>query len=101
MTWLSIWRRCRPEYKARWSTAFLVCIDDGVPGSPDQTVALRIVVLADRLYTTTTTTTPTRSPSPATARWIFTEEMINGGYRKKPLRATSSGGSVASPNPKV
>jgi cell division protein ZapE len=66
---------------------------DGVPAvflenvhaAPDQSVALRLVVLADRLYDAGTPVTVSGAKLDA----IFTEEMLAGGYRKKYLRATS------------
>lgn len=51
----------------------------------DQAVALRLVVLADRLYDAGIPVTS----SGAKLDEIFTEEMLAGGYRKKYLRATS------------
>lgn len=72
------------KYKALVDGVSLVCID-GVHPAPDQTVALRIVVLADRLYDADIPVTVAGSKLDE----IFTEEMINGGYRKKYLRATS------------
>lgn len=51
----------------------------------DQAVALRIVVLADRLYDAGIPVTV----SGAKLDQIFTAEMLDGGYRKKYLRATS------------
>ena len=51
----------------------------------DQAVALRIVVLADRLYDASVPVTV----SGAKLDQIFTQEMLEGGYRKKYLRATS------------
>ncbi len=72
------------KYKALVDDVSLVCID-GVHPAPDQTVALRIVVLADRLYDADIPVTVAGSKLDE----IFTEEMINGGYRKKYLRATS------------
>ena len=51
----------------------------------DQAVALRIVVLADRLYDASIPVTV----SGAKLDEIFTQEMLDGGYRKKYLRATS------------
>lgn len=57
----------------------------GVRAAPGQDVALRLVALADRLYDRAV---PVRiSGQPLSA--LFTEEMLNGGYRKKYLRATS------------
>ncbi|MCX4094795.1 cell division protein ZapE [Nocardia sp. alder85J] len=51
----------------------------------DQAVALRIVVLADRLYDAGIPVTV----SGAALDRIFSEEMLGGGYRKKYLRAIS------------
>ncbi|WP_149359856.1 cell division protein ZapE [Lolliginicoccus suaedae] len=51
----------------------------------DQAVALRLVVLADRLYDASIPVIV----SGAKLDEIFTEEMLAGGYRKKYLRATS------------
>ena len=51
----------------------------------DQAVALRMVVLADRLYDAGTPVTVSGAPLDK----IFSEEMLGGGYRKKYLRAIS------------
>ena len=51
----------------------------------DQAVALRLVVLADRLYDAGTPVTV----SGAKLDEIFSQEMLDGGYRKKYLRAIS------------
>ncbi len=51
----------------------------------DQAVALRMVVLADRLYDAGTPVTVSGVPLDK----IFSEEMLGGGYRKKYLRAIS------------
>ena len=61
-----------------------VCLS-GVKPLPDQSIALRLVVLADRLYDAGI---PVRN-SGMQLDQIFTEEMVAGGYRKKYLRATS------------
>ena len=61
-----------------------VCLSD-VRAVPNQAVALRVVVLADRLYDAGI---PVRN-SGEPLDHIFTEEMLAGGYRKKYLRATS------------
>ncbi|SDI44817.1 cell division protein ZapE [Rhodococcus triatomae] len=58
---------------------------DGVHAAPDQSVALRLVVLADRLYDESIPVTV----SGAKLDEIFTPEMLAGGYKKKYLRATS------------
>jgi cell division protein ZapE len=57
----------------------------GVHPAPDQNVALRLVAFADRLYDRAIPVVVTGEPLPA----LFTEEMVNGGYRKKYLRAVS------------
>ena len=61
-----------------------VCLR-GVGALPDQSIALRMVVLADRLNAARI---PVRN-SGEKLDAIFTEEMLAGGYRKKYLRATS------------
>ncbi|WP_333619317.1 cell division protein ZapE [Dietzia sp.] len=61
-----------------------VCLEDVHPVA-NQAIALRVVVLADRLYDAGI---PVRN-SGAKLDEIFTEEMLNGGYKKKYLRATS------------
>ncbi|MDT7725062.1 MAG: cell division protein ZapE [Actinomycetota bacterium] len=53
--------------------------------APDQTVGLRLVALADRLYDSAIPVVVSGEPLPT----LFTEEMLNGGYRKKYLRAIS------------
>src|SRR5699024_2859319 len=58
---------------------------ENVHAARDQAVALRLVVLADRLYDAGVPVTV----SGARLDEIFTEEMLAGGYRKKYLRATS------------
>ena len=58
---------------------------DGVHPAQDQSVALRLVVLADRLYDASIPVTV----SGAKLDEIFTPEMLAGGYKKKYLRATS------------
>ncbi|MEP9392652.1 cell division protein ZapE [Gordonia sp. VNQ95] len=72
------------KYKDLVEGVSLVCISDVHPAS-DQSVALRIVVLADRLYDANIPVTVSGSKLDE----IFTEEMLHGGYRKKYLRATS------------
>lgn len=57
----------------------------GVHPVTDQAVALRLVVLADRLYDAGTPVTV----SGAKLDEIFSQEMLDGGYRKKYLRAIS------------
>ncbi|WP_028476629.1 cell division protein ZapE [Nocardia sp. CNY236] len=58
---------------------------DNVHPVTDQAVALRIVVLADRLYDASVPVTV----SGAKLDEIFSAEMLEGGYRKKYLRAIS------------
>lgn len=57
----------------------------GVHAAPDQDVALRLVALADRLYDRAI---PVRVSGEPLSN-LFTEEMLQGGYRKKYLRAIS------------
>lgn len=57
----------------------------GVHGIDDQSVALRLVALTDRLYDAGIPVVA----SGAKLDTIFSEEMLAGGYRKKYLRATS------------
>ncbi|MBD1321843.1 cell division protein ZapE [Gordonia hankookensis] len=72
------------KYKDLVAGISLVCIR-GVHPAKDQSVALRLVVLADRLYDANIPVTVSGSKLDE----IFTEEMLAGGYRKKYLRATS------------
>lgn len=58
---------------------------NGVHPAEDQSVALRLVVLADRLYDASIPVTV----AGVKLDEIFTPEMLAGGYRKKYLRATS------------
>ncbi len=67
----------------------------GVRQVDDQSVALRVVVLADRLYDRDI---PVRA-SGAPLDELFTAEMLAGGYRKKYLRATSRLTSLARTRP--
>jgi cell division protein ZapE len=57
----------------------------GVHPAADQSVALRLVSLADRLYDRAIPVAVSGQPLTA----VFTEEMLAGGYRKKYLRAVS------------
>ncbi|WP_336923214.1 cell division protein ZapE [Aquipuribacter sp. SD81] len=57
----------------------------GVAPVPDQNVALRLVVLVDRLYDRSLPVVATGEPLSV----LFDEEMLRGGYRKKYLRALS------------
>ncbi len=56
-----------------------------VSAVPDQNVALRLVVLADRMYDRAL---PLRAGG-APLSDLFSEDMLRGGYRKKYLRAVS------------
>ncbi len=57
----------------------------GVHGLTDQAVALRLVVLADRLYDRDVPLLASGEPLDR----LFSDEMLAGGYRKKYRRATS------------
>jgi cell division protein ZapE len=57
----------------------------GVHAVADQSVALRVVALADRLYDRAVPVAVSGRPLSD----VFTEEMLAGGYRKKYLRAVS------------
>ncbi|MEU9211265.1 cell division protein ZapE [Streptomyces sp. NPDC048415] len=61
-----------------------VCLTDVRP-VPDQSTALRLVVLADRLYDREVPVLASGMPFDQ----LFSEEMLNGGYRKKYFRAIS------------
>ncbi|MFJ4832543.1 cell division protein ZapE [Streptomyces sp. NPDC088747] len=61
-----------------------VCLTDVKP-IPDQSTALRLVVLADRLYDREVPVLASGLPFDR----LFSEEMLNGGYRKKYFRAIS------------
>ena len=61
-----------------------VCLR-GVGPVPDQNTALRLVVLADRMYDRELPVIASGMPFDE----IFSEEMLRGGYRKKYLRAVS------------
>ncbi|MGW6358842.1 cell division protein ZapE [Streptomyces sp. NPDC055092] len=61
-----------------------VCLTDVQP-VPDQSTALRLVVLADRLYDREIPVLASGLPFDQ----LFSEEMLNGGYRKKYFRAIS------------
>lgn len=61
-----------------------VCLT-GVRPVPDQSTALRLVVLADRLYDREVPVLASGLPFDK----LFSEEMLNGGYRKKYFRAIS------------
>jgi cell division protein ZapE len=61
-----------------------VCLTD-VQAVPDESTALRLVVLADRLYDREVPVLASGLPFDR----LFSEEMLNGGYRKKYFRAIS------------
>ncbi|MEV8315929.1 cell division protein ZapE [Streptomyces sp. NPDC059900] len=61
-----------------------VCLTEVTP-VPDQSTALRLVVLADRLYDREVPVLASGVPFDR----LFSEEMLNGGYRKKYFRAIS------------
>ncbi|WP_312871239.1 cell division protein ZapE [Streptomyces lonarensis] len=61
-----------------------VCLT-GVAPVPDQSTALRLVVLADRLYDREVPVLASGEPFDR----LFSEEMLNGGYKKKYFRAIS------------
>ncbi|WP_449657458.1 cell division protein ZapE [Streptomyces pathocidini] len=61
-----------------------VCLTD-VRAVPDQSTALRLVVLADRLYDREVPVVASGAPFDA----LFSEDMLAGGYRKKYFRAIS------------
>ncbi|MFD8502348.1 cell division protein ZapE [Streptomyces sp. NPDC059687] len=61
-----------------------VCLTDVGP-VPDQSTALRLVVLADRLYDREVPVLASGVPFDK----LFSDEMLNGGYRKKYFRAIS------------
>lgn len=61
-----------------------VCLTDVTP-VPDQSTALRLVVLADRLYDREVPVLASGVPFDQ----LFSQEMLDGGYRKKYFRAIS------------
>ncbi|WP_030066130.1 cell division protein ZapE [Streptomyces natalensis] len=61
-----------------------VCLTD-VQAVPDQSTALRLVVLADRLYDREIPVLTSGKPFGE----LFSDEMLRGGYRKKYFRAIS------------
>ncbi|MFI9585781.1 cell division protein ZapE [Streptomyces sp. NPDC052236] len=72
------------RYGALTSGLRAVCLTDVQP-VPDQSTALRLVVLADRLYDREVPVLASGLPFDQ----LFSEEMLNGGYRKKYFRAIS------------
>ncbi len=72
------------RYGALTEDVAAVCLT-GVTAVPDQSTALRLVVLADRLYDREIPVVASGLPFDR----LFGEEMLNGGYRKKYFRAIS------------
>ncbi|WP_059011361.1 cell division protein ZapE [Streptomyces specialis] len=72
------------RYGALCDGVTLVCLT-GVRPVPDQATALRLVVLADRLYDREIPVLASGVPFDA----LFSAEMLDGGYRKKYFRAIS------------
>jgi len=72
------------RYGALLDGVSMVCLED-VREVQDQALALRLVVLADRLYDRDI---PVVAGGVALDR-LFAADMLEGGYRKKYLRATS------------
>ncbi|MCN9242890.1 cell division protein ZapE [Streptomyces sp. RY43-2] len=72
------------RYGALTDDLAAVCLTDVQP-VPDQSTALRLVVLADRLYDREVPVLASGLPFDR----LFSEEMLNGGYRKKYFRAIS------------
>jgi cell division protein ZapE len=72
------------KYGALLDGVDAVCLT-GVRPVQDQSTALRLVVLADRMYDRELPVIASGTPFDE----IFTDEMLNGGYRKKYLRAVS------------
>ncbi|MEE1756545.1 cell division protein ZapE [Streptomyces sp. SP18CS02] len=72
------------RYGALTDDLTAVCLTDVGP-VPDQSTALRLVVLADRLYDREIPVLASGLPFDG----LFGDEMLNGGYRKKYFRAIS------------
>lgn len=72
------------RYGAMCDDLRAVCLTD-VQAVPDQSTALRLVVLADRLYDREVPVLASGKPFDE----LFSEEMLKGGYRKKYFRAIS------------
>lgn len=72
------------RYGALLDDVTAVCLR-GVKQVDDQSTALRLVVLADRMYDRELPITASGLPFDQ----VFPEEMLRGGYRKKYLRAIS------------
>ena len=84
------------KYGALLDGVGAVCLT-GVRPVEDQSTALRLVVLADRLYDRELPVIASGTPFDA----IFSAEMLNGGYRKKYLRAVSRLVALARESSKV
>ncbi|MFF5971376.1 cell division protein ZapE [Streptomyces sp. NPDC012769] len=72
------------RYGALTDDLTAVCLTDVRP-VPDQSTALRLVVLADRLYDREIPVLASGMPFDK----LFSDEMLNGGYKKKYFRAIS------------
>lgn len=72
------------RYGALLDGVDVVCLT-GVAPLPDQSTALRLVVLADRLYDRDIPVVASGVPFDQ----VFSPEMLSGGYRKKYFRAVS------------
>ncbi|MET9291507.1 cell division protein ZapE [Streptomyces sp. NPDC003077] len=72
------------RYGAMCDGITAVCLTD-VQAVPDQSTALRLVVLADRLYDREVPVLAAGKPFDE----LFSPEMLQGGYRKKYFRAIS------------
>jgi cell division protein ZapE len=72
------------RYGALLDGVRMVCLT-GLGAVPDQSKALRLVVLADRLYDREIPVLASGVPFDR----LFSDEMLNGGYRKKYFRAIS------------
>ena len=84
------------KYGALLDGVGAVCLT-GVRPVEDQSTALRLVVLADRMYDRELPVVASGTPFDA----IFSPEMLNGGYRKKYLRAVSRLVALARDSAKV
>jgi len=84
------------KYGALLDGVGAVCLTGGRPVE-DQSTALRLVVLADRMYDRELPVVASGTPFDA----IFSPEMLNGGYRKKYLRAVSRLVALARDSAKV
>lgn len=82
------------RYRALVDGVSLVCLADLHP-VPDQSAALRLVVLADRLYDRDVPLATSGLPLSG----LFPAELLEGGYRKKYLRAVSRLTALARQSP--